>query len=61
MDDDISVTNNNFYLFVTKLIPSVETQLKFNEATQNNYKISFDERYTERRVLSDMIFQLDIG
>ena len=33
----------------------------FNEATQNKYKISFDEWYTERRVISDMIFQLDIG
>ena len=33
----------------------------FNEATQNNYKISFDEYYTERRLISDMIVQVDIG
>ena len=33
----------------------------FNEATQNNYKISFDEYYTERRVIKDMIVQHDIG
>ena len=33
----------------------------FNEATQNNYKISYDEYYTERRVKSDMITQVDIG
>ena len=33
----------------------------FNEATQNNYKITFDEWYTERRVISNMITQLDIG
>ena len=33
----------------------------FNEATQNNYKISFDEWYTERRVISDTITQLVIG
>ena len=33
----------------------------FNEATQNNYKISFDERYTERPVKSDKIVQHDIG
>ena len=33
----------------------------FNEATQNNYKISFLEWYTERRVISDTIFQLDKG
>ena len=33
----------------------------FNEATQNNYKIYFDERFTERRIISDTITQLDIG
>ena len=43
------------------MIPSVETQLIFNEATQNNYEISYDEYYTERRVISDMITQVDIG
>ena len=61
MDDDINVTINSLYLFIPNLIQSVETQLMFNETTQNNYKISFDEWYTERRVISDMIFQLDIG
>ena len=43
MADDINVTINNLYLFLPNLKPSVETQLLFNEATQNNYKISFDE------------------
>ena len=43
------------------LIPNVETQVMFNEATQNNYKISFDEGYTERRVKTDTITQMDIG
>ena len=61
MVDDKNVTNNNLYLYVSNLIPSVETQVMFNEATQNNYKISFDEWYTERRVISDTITQLDIG
>ena len=61
MDDDINVTIINLYLFVPNLIPSVETQIMFNEATQNNYKISFDDGYTERRVISDMIVQHDIG
>ena len=32
-----------------------------SEATQKNYKISFDEYYTERRVISDTIVQHDIG
>ena len=60
MDDDINVTINNLYLFVPNLIPSVETQLMFNEATQNNCKISFNEWYAEGRVISDMIIQHDI-
>ena len=61
MADDINVTINNLYLYVPNLIPSVETQVMFNEATQNNYKTSFDELYTERRIISDTITQLDIG
>ena len=60
MADDINVIINNLYLYVPNLIPSVETQVMFNEATQNNYKISFDEWYTERRIISDTITQLDI-
>ena len=36
-------------------------KVMFNEATQNNYKISFDEWYTERRLISDMLVQVDIG
>ena len=61
LTDDIDVTINNLYLYVPNLIPSVETQLMFNEATQNNYKISYDEWFTERRIISDTITQLDIG
>ena len=49
MADDINVTINKFCLFRPNLLPSVETQLLFNEATQNNYKISYDEHYTERK------------
>ena len=60
MADDISVTNNNLYLYVPKFLPNVETQVMFNEATQNSYKISYDEYFTERRVISDMITQADI-
>ena len=61
MTDDINVTINNLCLCVPNLIPSVETQVMFNEATQNNYKISYDEWFTERRIISDTITQLDIG
>ena len=59
--DDIIVTINYLYLFIPNLIPSVETQLMFNEATQNNYKKSYDNWYTERRVISDIKVQHDIG
>ena len=61
MTDDMNVTINNLYLYVLYIIPSVETQVMFNEATQNNYKISCDEWFTERRIISDTITQLDIG
>ena len=43
MADDINVSINSLYLYVPNLIPSVETQVMFNEATQNNCKISYDE------------------
>ena len=33
----------------------------FNESIQNNYRIVFDNWYTERRVVSDTITQIDIG
>ena len=48
MADEINATINNLYLYVPNLIPNVETQVMFNEANQNNYKISLDEWYTER-------------
>ena len=61
MADDINVTIENLYLNGPNLTPSLETQVMFNEATQNNCKISYDEYFTERRVISDMITQFDIG
>ena len=61
MADVINVTINSLYLYTPSLIPSVETQLMFNEATQTNYKISFDEWNTERQILSDLLVQHDIG
>ena len=61
MADDINVTINSLYLYIPNLIPSVETQVLLNEATQNNYRTSFDEWYTERRLISDLLFQHDIG
>ena len=61
MADGNDMTINNLYLYVPNLIPSVETQVMFNESTQNNYTITFDEWYTERKVISDTITQMDFG
>ena len=61
MEDEINVIINSLYLYIPNLIPSVETQLMFNEATQSHYKISFDDWYTERRIISDLLVQHDIG
>ena len=61
MADDINVTIKNLYLFVPNFLPSVETQLMFNEATQKNHKIAYDEYSTGRQIISEMIFQVDIG
>ena len=61
MADDINVTTNSLYLYVPNLEPNVVNQVMFNEATQNNFKITFDEWYTERRIISDTITQLDNG
>ena len=57
MTDDIKVTIINLNLFIPNLIPSAETQLLFNEATQNNYKISYNEYFTERQTISDLLVQ----
>ena len=61
MADDINVTINSLYLYIPNLIPSVETQLMFNEATHNNHKTSFHEWYIEKRIISDLLVQHDIG
>ena len=57
----LDVTINSLYLFVPFLIPNTETQPMFNESIQNNYRICFDEWYTERRIVTDQTFQVDIG
>ena len=55
-----NVTIISLYLFIPILTPRVEIQLTFNEATRNIYKVSYDEYYRERRVLSDLILQHNI-
>ena len=59
--NNINVTINSLYLYVPTFTPSTETQLMFNESIQDNYRIFFDDWFTERRVVSDTITQIDIG
>ena len=54
MADDINVTINSLYLYIPNLIPSVENQYIFVEATQNTYEKSFNEWYTKIRIISDL-------
>ena len=60
--DDIKVTINSLYLYVPQLIPSTSTQVMFNEAIMNNYTITFDSWYTERKISNDgRELQVDIA
>ena len=60
--DDINVTIISLYLFVPQFIPSSSTQVMFNESIMNNYTITFDSWYTERKISNDgRELQVDIG
>ena len=60
--DDINVTINSLYLYVPQLIPITQIQLMFNESIMNNYTITFDSWYTERKISNDgRELQVDIG
>ena len=60
--NDINVTINSLYLIVPILIPNSQTQVMFNESIMNNYTITFDSWYTERKISNDgREFQVDIG
>ena len=60
--DDINVTINSLFLYVRQLIPSTATQVMFNESIMNNYTITFDSWYTERKISNDgRELQVDIG
>ena len=60
MADVIKMTINSLYLNIPNFIPPVATHIMFNEATQNNYEISLDEWFTERRLISDLLVQQDM-
>ena len=57
----INATTNSLYLFVPILTPNSETQVLFNESIKNNYTLTFDSWYTERKIVTDGgEFQVDI-
>ena len=59
---DINVTINSLHLYVPILFPNSQTQVLFNESTMNNYTITFDSWYTERKISNDgRELQADIG
>ena len=49
----IIVTINSLYLFVPIITPNSETQVMFNESIKNNYTLTFDSWYTERKIVTD--------
>ena len=51
--NDINVTINSLYLFVPILTPNSETQVLFKESIKNNYTLTFDSCYTERKIFTD--------
>ena len=58
----INVTINSLYLFVPVLTPNTETQVLFNESIKNNFTLTFDSWYTERKIFTDGgEFQVDIA
>ena len=60
--NDITVTINSLYLYVPQQIPSTTTQVLFNESIMNNYTITFDSWYTERKISKDgRELQVDIA
>ena len=58
----INVTINSLYLFVPIITPNSETQVMFNESIKNNYTLTFDSWYTERKIVTvGGEFQIDIA
>ena len=60
--NDVNEKIKSLYLFVPIIIPRTETEVLFNETIQNNYTITYDSWYTERKLSIDgNELQVDIG
>ena len=59
---DIIVIIHSIYLYFPTSIRNTQTQVMFNESIMNNYTITFDSWYTERKNSNDgRELQVDIG
>ena len=59
--DAINISNKYFYLYVPSFFLSPETQAMFNESIKNFYRISYDFRTSERKVVDDGLeLQVDL-
>ena len=59
---DINVTKNSSFLYVPILIPNPQTQVRSDESITNNYTITYDSWYTERKLSIDgNELHVDIG
>ena len=62
LGDDIIVTIKSLYLFVPVKIPITKIQVIFIESIKDNYTITYDSWYTERKLSTDgNELQVDIG
>ena len=59
---EINVTFISLYLFLPVVIANSETKVRFSESTMNEYTITFDSWYIERKVSNDgRELQVDTG
>ena len=62
LGNDINETINSLYLYVPAIILNTETQVMFNQSIKNNYTITYDSWYTERKLSTNgNELQVDIG
>ena len=61
-ENDVNVTINSISLFIPQIIPSLETQVYFNEAISKTFTISFESWTTDRKPVDPANeFQVDIS
>ena len=60
--DNIQVTFDKIFLFVTKFIPGAQTQIMFRDSIKNRFTVSFDSWNTDRKTVDTQLeYQVDMG